>query len=226
MGMTVHYSLRLRTVPARSARALVEKLHRRARALPLDRVYPIRIYSGPRRLSGQPEWFRTQLELLAFEKRRRIVFPERAYAFAVHPGRGCESASFGLLRYPKVLELADGRRVPTNVSGWWWQDFCKTQYASNPRHGGFENFRRCHLSLVALLDAAAKLGLKTKVSDESAYASLRDMDKLRLEIAEWNELIAGFVGRLKDGMPGASDAPIMEYPDFEHLEARGRRKRP
>ncbi len=189
-------------------------------------MYPIRIYAhnGPHPLGEQPEWFRRHLELLAFEERRRIVFPERAYAFAVHPGRGCESVSFGLFRYPRMMALPGGRRVPTNLSGWSWQDFCKTQYASNPRHGGFEHFSRCHLALVALLDAAGEIGLKTKVSDDSQYTAHRDLEKLRLEITEWNELIAGFVGRLKDALPGASDAPITQYPDFEHLEARGRKK--
>ncbi len=110
---------------------------------------------------------------------------------------------------------------PTKVSGWFWGSFCKTQYASNPRFGGWENFRHCHVSLLALLDVAAQLGLRTKVTDEGRFASRRNLDELAQEITEWNELIAGFVGGLKDTLGGEFDAPITQFPDFEHLEARG-----
>ncbi len=226
MGLTVHYSLRLSSVPARSALRLVEKLRRRALALPFLRVGPI-WHHGPKSPHSSrdlPEWFRNLIEMHAFVKNRRLVFPLRAYAFDVHPGRGSETSSFGLLNYPRFSPRVGRGRVAVKRSGWYWQDFCKTQYASNPRYGGWENFRRCHLALIALLDKAAELGLKAKVTDESNFADHRDLEKLRVEIVEWNEMIAGLGGRLKDACPGEMDAPILLYPDFEHLEARSQRK--
>ena len=74
--------------------------------------------------------------------------------------------------------------------------------------------------------APAELGLETVVSDEGRYAEQRDVELLRREIREWNELIAGLAGVLKDALPGEVDPPISEFPDFEHLEARGREKWP
>jgi len=226
MGLTVHYRLRYGEAPARTARALVEELRRRAVKLPLHRVGPIMVYAcgGLHGSDGQPEWFRAILDLLSLERSDYIVSPERAYAFEVHPGRGAETASFGLLRYPRTIKLPSGRRVATRKSGWLWRDFCKTQYASNPRYGGLENFRRCHLALIALLDEAADVGLRTEVTDESGFATRRDLENLDQEIAQWNELIAGFVGRLKDALGGECDAPIARFPNFEHLEARGRKR--
>lgn len=228
MGLTVHYDFHSKVRTLREALALVEKLHRRARSLPFLRVDPIAKYTGkhsPEFDDDIPKWFREELEFRSVKKSRQTVYPNRAFAFLIHPGRGSETATFGLLRYPPTVKLRSGRHVPTKLSGWCWQHFCKTQYASNPRYGGFENFRRVHLSLIDLLDAAAKLGLRTKVKDESQYASHRDVEKLRQEIDEWNELIAGLGGQLKDAFPGELDAPIMRFPNFEHLEARGRKER-
>jgi hypothetical protein len=228
MGLTVHYGFRYGEAPARTARALVEELRRRALSLPLHRVGPLMVYDcgGPHGSDGRPEWFRAILDVLSLETRDYIVSPERAYAFEVHPGRGAEIASFGLLRYPRTIKLPSGRRVATRQSGWLWRDFCKTQYASNPRYGGLDNFRRSHLALIALLDQAAEIGLRTEVTDESGFATHRDVGSLDREIAQWNELIAGLVGQLKDALGGEYDAPIARFPNFEHLEARGRKRRP
>jgi hypothetical protein len=224
MGLTIHYKLRLASATTRQAHAMVQRLRRRALDLPFERVSPIATYSvrDARGFNDAPPWLRQEIEWQAREERGYLVVPQRAVGFWVQPGPGCESGRFGLMQYPRAVVRPGGRRVPTTMSGWRWQDFCKTQYASNPRYGGFENFRRCHVSLIALLDEAAKIGLRTHVVDESGFATRRDVDHLALEVAEWNEMIAGFAGRLKDGLAGEFDAPIMRFPDFEHLEARGR----
>jgi hypothetical protein len=80
-----------------------------------------------------------------------FVPPQRGAAIRVDPGPGCESATFGLARYPAKVRVGK-RMIATGLAGWSWQAFCKTQYASDPRHGGLENFLRCHLGVVALLD--------------------------------------------------------------------------
>ncbi len=228
MGLTVHYQLRVETASSRAAKQIVNQLRERALMLPFDLVGPLEIVetvpgSSPWDDDAPPLWLDSIEDLCRGEDSYDIP-PLHGFAFTVIPGPGCESASFGLAEYPKTIVLDNGRRARTGLTGWSWRSFCKTQYASNPRHGGFENFRRCHVSLVELLDAAAEIGLHTRITDESRYATHRNLDQLRQEIGEWNEFIAGGIGRLKDALGGEADAPITEYPNYEHLEAKGRSK--
>ena len=127
--------------------------------------------------------------------------------------------------YPATVPTHDGGKVRTGLSGWSWQSFCKTQYASNPDCGGVENFLRCHLSVVRLLDHARDLGVLGEVSDEGDYWERRDVKALVEEVGEWNAMIAGFVGGMKDLMGGGKgvQSAITQFPNFEHLEAEGRR---
>jgi len=115
------------------------------------------------------------------------------------------------------------RRVRTGLTGWCWSSFCKTQYASNPECGGVQNFLRCHLSVIALLDFAKSLGLVEHVSDEGNYWEARDAEALAKEVGSWNEMIAGFAGQLKDALGAGVVSEIANFPNFEPLEARGRR---
>lgn len=54
------------------------------------------------------------------------------------------------------------------------------------------------------------------------------MAALVKEIGRWNEMVAGFVGRLSDHLEAVGHdrrstvSAIMEFPNFEHLEAEGR----
>ena len=76
-----------------------------------------------------------------------------------------------------------------------------------------------------LLDFAKTLGILAEVTDESDYWINRDPQALRQTIEQWNQMIAGFVGEMKDSIPSTNvQAPITEYPDFEHLEAKGRKQ--
>ena len=58
------------------------------------------------------------------------------------------------LRLLPVPDVVDPQKQnnDTKLKGWRWHSFCKTQYASDPRCGGVENFLRCHLCVVKLLD--------------------------------------------------------------------------
>ena len=136
------------------------------------------------------------------------------------------SGSVGTRSHVDGDELgAPGRRYPTGLSGWSWHSFCKTQYASDPHHGGVENFLRCHVGLVTLLDCAAATGqITVEVDDESHYWDRRDPKDLVDTVGEWNQFVAAFAGTIQDlaGRDGATvKAPITRFPDFEHLEARG-----
>jgi len=146
----------------------------------------------------------------------------RAVAFSAWPGEGCEVANFGLAIYPETTETETGRQA-TGLSGWSWESFCKTQYASNPDAGGVANFVRCHLAVIRLLDHAKAMGILEAVQDESHFWENRDVKGLVETVGQWNAQIAGQVGQLYDGLGSTISAPIAEYPNFEHLEAKGRK---
>jgi hypothetical protein len=120
------------------------------------------------------------------------------------------------------MKTAEGT-LATGLSGWLWQSFCKTQYASNPDDGGMANFVRCHVTVVRLLDCAKKMGILESVKDEGDFWEKRDAKALVEEVGRWSRHIAGLVGQYKDHIGGDIVAPIAEYPSFEHLEADGRK---
>ena len=164
MGLTVHYSLALNTRSATKARQVVEQLRQRALDLPLKTVGEIIDLSGDaadfQKLPNKHphRWLLIQCSHhVQHGEYGYSVPPARVIAFGTLPGDGCEQANFGLCLYPATIEVEhDGikRRIRTGAKGWCWGSFCKTQYASDPAVGGVENFLRCHLSLVALLDHA------------------------------------------------------------------------
>src|SRR5262249_37378315 len=141
---------------------------------------------------------------------------------------GSETASFGLARFPRLVDDPDQgvEKRDTRLRGWNWQSFCKTQYASSSKAGGWDNFFAIHDSICRILDEAARLGLKVKVSDEGGYWKDRDARKLKQKLDHYNELIAAFVGKFKDHMGDRAAgvvAPITEDPAFEQMEARGQK---
>ena len=126
---------------------------------------------------------------------------------------------------PETTER-DGKVWPTGLKRWGWQSFCKTQYASNAKFGGIDHFLRCHLGLVELFDYARELGILERVSDDSGYWEHRDGTKLRESLEQMNRIVASFTGAFKDATgneSGSVVAPITDFPNFEHLEADGRK---
>lgn len=180
-----------------------------------------------------------------------VVNPVYGHAFTIHVGPGCERLDLGFARYPRFIHI--GRcRMPTGLTGWNWQGSCKTQYASNPEYGGIRNFLRCHVSVVTLLERIEeRIGLCLNVQDEgkwgrSCYSddwrearaagrrptyvwheARHDLVALAKEVGEWNETVAAVVGELNDVLGEAvrGVSPIRDFPDYEHLEARGRLRR-
>jgi len=213
MGLTLHYELRSNLRTTGQVRRVLTQLHSAARDLPFDEVPPLVEYEAA---AGEQEDFPAGLfhatKLVDRAGRLAVVPLRKLIAFRVFPGPGSESAEFGLARY--------GRQP-----GWSWHAFCKTQYASAPQHGGEANFLRCHLGLVRLLDQAIELGLQVKVTDEGNFWERRDSAELAREVAEWNEMIAGLGGQLKDAGGNNVSGPIFKFSNFEHLEARGQSRR-
>ena len=238
MGLTIHYTLKAKGTEAR-ARKLIQSLHQAAQDLPLKELGEIIDLKGDacrfdlRDKNDPLRWLLIQaeqsVEIKSEQDANSISFtrvhPTQVIAFTTWPGEGCEEANFGLCQYPVAVERSEGR-IRTNLSGWSWSSFCKTQYASDPNCGGVKNFLQCHLTLIALLDQAKKLGCLAKVSDEGHFWKKRDVEALVKEIGSWNEMIAAFGGKLKDLVGGGLQAPITEFPDFERLEAAGQNQLP
>lgn len=239
MGLTIHYKLKAKGSEAK-ARKLIAALHQIAHDLPFKEVGDIVDLSGSecdfdQRTKDDPlRWLLIQsqgsvsLSHLPGESEHssRRVSPTRMIAFTAWPGEGCEESNLGLCQYP--AEIVDPRhgKLKTKLSGWRFGAFCKTQYASDPRCGGGENFLRCHLTVIAMLDKAKELGCLESASDEGEFYENRNVEALVKEIGSWNQMIAAFGGKLKDVLGGGVEMPIADYPNFEQLELAGQSQLP
>lgn len=214
MGLTIHYRLAFHGSSA-AAQSAVRALHERAAALGFASLDPLAAIRDPAVLASDSPGGFWILDPEETDDRGRLQKLREFHGFTITPGPGCESAEFGLVRY-------GGRAAAVRAADWSFYAFCKTQYAGAPQAGGFDNFFRCHAGLIRLLDhARRKLGFQVRVRDEAGYWRNRDRDRLRAELQSWNELIAAFAGELKDALPGQITGPILNYPQFERLEARG-----
>ena len=238
MGLTIHYTLKAKGSEAK-ARQLVVALHQKAHDLPFKAVGDLVDLAGDecdydKRGQDDPlRWLLIQaqgsvsLSHLPGESEysSRRVSPTRMIAFTAWPGEGCEESNFGLCQYP--AEVVDPRhgKLKTKLAGWSFRSFCKTQYSSDPRCGGVQNFLRCHLTVIAMLDQARQLGCLGEVSDESGFWEHRNIAQLVKEIGSWNEMIAAFGGKLKDVI-GDVKMPISEFPNFEAIEQAGQQQLP
>jgi hypothetical protein len=81
---------------------------------------------------------------------------------------------------------------------------------------------RCHLTIVALLDHAAELGVLESVADKSGFYDYRDVEALAAKVGQSNSLLAALVGQFKDAYGDKLVAEITKFPDFEHLASQGR----
>jgi hypothetical protein len=76
-----------------------------------------------------------------------------------------------------------------------------------------------------MLDNAKDLGVLRSVSDEGDFWEKRNIEDLSREVGQWNEMIAGLAGELKDKLGDEVMSAITKFSNFEHLEARGRSPR-
>ncbi|MGE0608442.1 MAG: hypothetical protein AB7O62_15205 [Pirellulales bacterium] len=240
MGLTIHYSFKSNLRGEPQVRSLVEQLRHRASDLAFQSVGPLVMLRDQEcDFEGQPRddprrWLlvqcseRLERDWPGYGTCIHSIPPTRVIAFSTWPGEGCEQANFGLCRYPGTIAVRDPRQpsqfrtIRTKLTGWRWSSFCKTQYASDPRYGGVEHFLRCHLSVIRMLDAAKELDLLEEAGDEGGFWENRDLQALAREVGGWNQMMAGWAGRLKDTFGDVFTAPIREFSNFEHLEAAGR----
>jgi len=102
-----------------------------------------------------------------------------------------------------------------------WSSFCKTQYANDPRVGGWNNFQYAHLSVLAVLEYMQQIGFTVHVNDESDFWQNRDLAALAKTIGEWDAMIAGMAGIFKDTAEANGhgfDSSMLGRADFERLE--------
>lgn len=229
MGLTIHYSLRSEASSPEQAKQLVQRLRQAALDLAMSEVGEVVEFSGTAcdfrtAQDDSVRWLLVQARrMIPIGEAYGLVVPIRVFAFSTWPGEGCEAANFGLAHYPDTVESEEGV-LTTSLRGWSWQSFCKTQYASNPDIGGMANFVRCHVTVVRLLDQAKAMGVLEAVKDESHFWDNRDVKALVETVGQWNSQIAALVGQYKDQTGGSVIAPITEYPNFEHLEAKGQKE--
>ena len=259
MGLTIHYSLKLpakMTVP--EVKQKLGALRQCALDLPFQEVSDILEFKGDEanfeRLPREHEhrWLLCQADStvhfdynhtgkpVVVEDIRngcwsRSVLPEHVIAVSLYPGAGSEQMNVGLSRFPKTVTIKNrwngkNHRLPVQGGGGWhWHSFCKTQFANSPECGGLPNFIRCHLSVIALLDAAKRLGFDVEVSDEGGYWQKRNVHALVKEVGSWDQMLAAFGGSLKDAVGDAGmevESPIFNRKDFETLEMAGQSQLP
>ncbi|MBI2193143.1 MAG: hypothetical protein HYU36_14280 [Planctomycetes bacterium] len=232
MGLTIRYKLRTSTTSITKVRELVGQLRQRALDLSFKKVGEIVEVEGEacdyERRGRDDPLLSLLIDSNQYIERARCFYTVQArhvIAFSAWAGEGCEQSGFGLSLYPPSLQTGSSKRLRTGLKGWSWSSFCKTQYASDGRYGGVENFIRCHLLLVHLLDHAKSLGILAKVGDDSHYWEKRDVKALAQQVGLWNTMIAGWVGRLNDATGRSGESAISKFPDYEHLEAKGREEK-
>lgn len=219
MGLTIHYTMEVKrgTLWA-DVRKTLQRMRRRAQKLGC--AHTGRVLDSTETDPDAPDFFDTA----AGNPRRMDGGPGTAgLLLEVWPGEGCETALFGILRERRELPRRKGQppweRRWSKCSDWRLRAFCKTQYAGEH---GWEHFRACHLRVIHLLDLWRDAGARVVVKDEGHYWKTRSETRLAKELAEYDRLIAGLGGMLKDASnEGEVVAPIFNYPNFERLEHEG-----
>lgn len=147
---------------------------------------------------------------------------EDGWFFRTWPGEGCETAIFGLCRFPAHVKV-EGRSIAFGWgAGWHFHDGCKTQYADLVSRA---HFLKCHLGIISILDFFRAEGCVVRVRDGGDFWKSRRVERLTRRLEEMHAAVAAVAGVFKDaadGLPGAVIAPITMRADFERLEARGR----
>lgn len=231
MGLCITYALSLNGATRQEVRQLLGELHRNAGELSLEDLGELVDLEGEacHLLRGDPETedpdFKVKFGAMTLQDvgvihqggEERIPSCAKLIGFEVLPGAGCSACTFG---------LASQAATPDQ---WRWYDYCKTQYASSPDYGGLEHFLQCHLAVIKILDGCRRLGILDHVSDESGYWEERNPEALITCLRRYNIFTAAAIGTAKDLLEPLgykAEAPILSWPDFEHLEARGRSAAP
>ena len=122
-----------------------------------------------------------------------------------------------------LTSLVTGETHITPASTGIWASFVKTQLANDPRCGGWPNFAKCHLSVLALLEHLQKLGFKVEVRDEGGFWEKRDFAELGKVLGDYDVMLAGLGGAIKDAAKAkgmTAESAMDGRGDREQLEAK------
>ena len=122
------------------------------------------------------------------------ISPIEMMNWSVWAGNGCEGTDLNFFKKKT-----------------WWRasSFTKTQYA--------EQFVKCHLLVIQILDLFKEAGFTVKVKDEGKYWKTRDMSVLAIEINGYTDLLKTAFGSLSEQAVQAVmivDAPITECQNY------------
>ncbi|WP_254568020.1 hypothetical protein [Oscillatoria sp. HE19RPO] len=134
MGLTISYDLNLGSDSIELAREKIHALHQAAINLPFEKVSEVVELVGEpcRDEHNKMEELHRFLQLEAargieYENSYFFVDPVQLIAFTVLPGKGCESANFGLALFPETTQIKlrkpEPGADPNEIKPWGWEDF-------------------------------------------------------------------------------------------------------
>lgn len=141
--------------------------------------------------------------------------------FRSWPGERCETAIFGLCKFPPRVSVGDRSVAFGWGDGWHFHTWCKTQYAEMVSRA---HFLKCHLGVIWVLDFFRSEGCRVAVRDGGDYWKSRRIERLIKRLEEMHARVAAVAGAFKDASEGSGGqvvSPIVEHPRFEKLEAEG-----
>ena len=126
--------------------------------------------------------------------RQKRFSPVEAVKWGLWAGQGCEGSNFNFFKKKT-----------------WWKchSFTKTQYA--------EQFVRCHLLVIKILDLFKEQGFTVQVNDEGNYWKTRDLKVLAKEINDYTTLLKTVFGNISKQAEQAGmivEAPITECENY------------
>jgi len=180
MGLTVHYDLKFKGTEAEVQNKLKE-LKFCAEQLPFAEIngpafldygkWTLEKYHAKKGYNDWRDW--ASIQGMNYEK--TDANGPKAFCLNLWLGEGCEPMNIGL-------------RQCWNSNYWTWYSFCKTQYA--------EEFVKCHLLVIRMLDECKRLDILKDVRDEGKYWETREIKVLGGNINDFTEMLQGISKKL------------------------------
>lgn len=195
MGITIHYEFKFKGTPEQALEKL-KKVRNTALDLPFEKVKEIWELDYSKGFNDDTEnkravgddtesyrWAKIQYEQRGKWKNNALISDPntklyKGWVFTAWSGAGCEPTNIGLVSYDNM--------------NWSGGAFTKTQYA--------EQFVRCHLLIVSILDVCKMIGILKSVSDEGEYYETRNLSVLGGNINQSTEFIQAIAGKLKSAV--------------------------
>ena len=184
MGLTVHFKFE-HAGSEKEVKGKLEEIREKVEKLPVQGIGPLVKLDWKKGNKSEDE----QLGWMKIQYARNIrrddgswmdVYPEIGYGFTIDIGKGCEPMNIALTRV-KGEKVFKGRA------------FSKDQYA--------EDFIKCHLLIISVLDICKEEGILKKVEDEGGYWESRDISLLAENINASTAVLEHFSKLLKKMAP-------------------------